>query len=283
MTENRNPKDFHHRRLLILLVSICLFLLFVSSFSASFNNGVRGALNAVLMPMQKGMNKAGSSVFTELQKLQELHYVQEENEILLREIAEMEQENTRLRLELLELEQARELLKLQEQYPQYETVGAHIIGKNSGNWYQSFLIDKGTADGIRLNMNILAMGGLVGVVTAIGPDYATVSSIINEDRYVSAMSVRTGDTFMVKGDLTLYADQKLAMENIKKNAEVDTGDIIVTSNISDIYLPGLLIGYAEEVQTDPDKLTKSGTLLPVVDFESLDNVLVILKTKETGD
>ena len=61
------------------------------------------------------------------------------------------------------------------------------------------------------------------------------------------------------------------------------GDSVVTSNISDKYLPGILIGYISEIQTDPNNLTKSGRITPAVDFSRLDTVLVIQKLKQTAE
>ena len=235
------------------------------------------------MPMQRGMNKAGSYLFGQIENLHELQAVQERNEQLEEELAVLRQQNAHLKLNENELNALRELLKMQEQYPEYETLGAHVIGKSSGNWFQTFMIDKGTQDGIRLDMNVMADGGLVGIVTAVGDTYATVSAIINGGQYVSAMSVRGGSNCLVAGDLNLYGEGLLRLENIALTADVAVGDMIVTSNISDRYLPGLLIGYVESLETDGNQLTQTGTLRPVADFDRLDTVLVFLALKETGE
>ncbi len=283
MADNRNNREFRPRRLLIMLIGVCLFLLLVSSFSSSFNNTVRRVIDSVMMPMQKGMNQAGSFVFSRVRRLQDLYAVEEENAALRAEVEALREANARLKLKLTELDEARALLSLTEQYPEYDMVGAHIIGKNSGNWFQSFLIDKGTDDGLRVNMNVMAGGGLVGVITSVGQNYATVSTIINDGQYVSAMSARTLDTFLVEGDLTLYADAKLALRYISLTADLVPGDQVVTSNISDIYVPGLLIGYVESVTADPNQLTRSGIIRPVADFDRLDTVLVVTAMKTSAD
>lgn len=268
---------------LLILIGICLFLMLLSYFSPSFNSAVRNGINSVLLPMQRGMNKAGSYIFNRIEALRDLQAVQEKNKLLEEELAELRQENAHLKLTENELKELRTLLKMKEQYPEYETLGAHVIGKSSGNWYQSFMIDKGSRDGIQLNMNVMAGGGLVGLVTAVGDGYATVTTIINSGQYVSAMSARSGSNCMVAGDLTLYSDGLLRLENISLSSDVLTGDKIVTSNISDKYLPGLLIGYVETLETDANQLTQTGTLRPAADFDNLNTVLVFLALKETGD
>jgi rod shape-determining protein MreC len=268
---------------LLILIGICLFLMLLSYFSPSFNSAVRNGINSVLLPMQRGMNKAGSYIFNRIQALRDLQAVQEKNKLLEEELAELRQENAHLKLTENELKELRTLLKMKEQYPEYETLGAHVIGKSSGNWFQSFMIDKGSRDGIQLNMNVMAGGGLVGLVTAVGDGYATVTTIINSGQYVSAMSARSGSNCMVAGDLTLYSDGLLRLENISLSSDVLTGDKIVTSNISDKYLPGLLIGYVETLETDANQLTQTGTLRPAADFDNLNTVLVFLALKETGN
>ena len=97
------------------------------------------------------------------------------------------------------------------------------------------------------------------------------------------MTTRSGHSFLVAGSLELYADGMLALENIPLGADVEPGDMVVTSNISDVYLPGLLIGYVEETVTDANRLLRSGSLRPVADFDNLDMVLVITTLKGTGE
>ena len=268
---------------LLILIGVCLFLMLLSSFSPSFNSILRNGVNRALMPMQRGMNKVGSYVFDQIEKLHELQDIQEKAQLLEDEIALLRSQNAQLKLKEKELNELRSLMKMQEQYPEYETVGAHIIGKSSGNYYQSFMIDRGQQDGIQVGMNVLADGGLAGLVTAVGDTYATVETIINSGQYVSAMGTRDGSHFLIAGDLKLYESGLLSLQDAALGSGLETGDMVVTSNISDLYLPGILIGYVEELKTDSNQLTKNGTVRPVADFDSLDSVLVILTLKKQGD
>ena len=282
MADKRNTPSMRPHTGLLILVGVCLFLLLLSSFSSGFSNALRSGVDAVLRPMQKGMNTAGRYLFDRIENYRELSRVQEINDLLSNELAVLRAENARLRLRENELDEMRRLLDLKEQYPQYDTVGAHIIGKNSSNWYRSFLIDKGTNDGIRVNMNVIADGGLVGIVTSVSESYATVSTIINDSQYVSAMSSRSGSSCIVAGNLSLYADGLLELQNIGMDADMAVGDMIVTSNISALYVPGLLIGFTESIVPDPNQLQRSGTLRPAVDFDELDSVLIITTMKVSG-
>ena len=132
-------------------------------------------------------------------------------------------------------------------------------------------------------MNVIADGGLVGIITETGPDWATVRSIIDDSSNVSAMCSSTLDTCLVTGDLTLMDEGKLQFIQLNdKDDAVSVGEKIVTSNISDKFLKGILIGYISDISTDANNLTKSGYLVPVVDFAHLQEVLVIKAVKQTG-
>ena len=268
---------------LLILIGVCLFLMLVSSFSPSFNSVLRNAVNKVLMPMQRGMNKMGSYFSSQMENLRDLKDVQEKAKRQEEELEFLRAENARLKLREKELSELRGLMKMQEQYPDYESLGAHIIGKSSGNYYQSFMIDRGEKDGVRIGMNVLANCGLAGRVTAVGDSYATVETIINSGQYVSAMSTRDGSHFLVSGNLKLYNSGFLGLEDAPITSGLERGDEVVTSNISDLYLPGLLIGYVESLETDSNQLTKTGTIRPVADFDTMDTVMVILTLKEKGE
>ena len=173
-------------------------------------------------------------------------------------------------------------MALSEQYGEYHKVGARIIGRDSGNWFSSFLIDKGTEDGLALDMNVIAGGGLVGRITSVGPNWAKVTSIISDNSNVSGMTLSTGDNLMVSGDLKLMADGCITFSQLmdSQNAVVE-GDKVVTSDISDKFLPNILIGYINSISRDSNNLTKSGLITPAVDFEHLSEVLVITDMKQS--
>jgi rod shape-determining protein MreC len=125
----------------------------------------------------------------------------DENARLKDQVALLTEENTVLQQDKYELHKLQALFKLDEQYNKYEKVGARIIARDSGNWYASFVIDKGTKDGLDVDMNVIADGGLVGRITTVGPNWARVTSIISDDSNVSGMTLATEDNLIVSGDL----------------------------------------------------------------------------------
>ena len=194
---------------------------------------------------------------------------------------ELTEENSQLIQDKEELDRLRELYDLDRQYDDYEKVGARIIAKESGNWFNLFTIDKGSRDGIEVDMNVISGGGLVGIVTEVGSSWSTVRSIIDDNSNVSAMVSTTSDQCMVAGDLRLLDEGALNLLSLTDTEnKVHVGDKVVTSYISEKFLPGILIGYIDELSNDANNLTKSGYITPVVDFRHLQEVLVVLETKE---
>ena len=204
------------------------------------------------------------------------------NEQLQAEIDRLTIENNQLAEDRYELSELRSLYQLDDKFSTYEKIGARVIGKDSGNWFSVFTIDKGTNDGITEDMNVISGSGLVGIVTEVGPNWASVRSCIDDSSNISGMVLSTSDTLMISGDLRLMEDGEIRFSQLTDDSDkVGVGDEIVTSNVSNKFLPGITIGYISSIQTDANNLTKSGTLTPTVDFRHINTVLVIKNLKQS--
>lgn len=268
--------------ILIALTVVCIAVMYIS-FTMNLGGGpLNTAAGTIFTPMQRGINEIGTWITDKTDNLKSLKDVMAENDELQAQVDELTSELNTIKLEQYELDNLRELLKLDEKYPDYEKVAANVIGKDTGNWFSTFLIDKGYKDGIEKDMNVIAGSGLVGIVIDTGPHYAKVRSIIDDVSSVSGQVLSTSDLCTVNGDLQMMSeDQTIELKSLNdSDNEVEPGDQIVTSNVSSKYLQGILIGYIDTVGMDSNNLTKSGTVTPAVDFEHLQQVLVILDKKE---
>ncbi len=262
-----------------VLTVACVLLIVASTIRDGWLTPLRTGVGRLLTPVQSTVNRLGVSIYDAVTEKRKLDEVLGENEERKKTISELMMENTRLEQESYELQRLRELYRLDQNYGKYEKVAARVIAKDPAGWFDVFRIDKGSDDGIRADMNVLAGDGLVGIVTDVGSNYATVRSIIDDSSRVSAMAMQSGDNAIVAGSMELYRDGVLILEDIDANADINDGDKIVTSNISSKYLPGILVGYASGIETDSNRLTKSGYLIPAADFEKLQEVLVITQLK----
>ena len=281
---NRNKIDIPSKYILLALSVLCIIMMVLSYATNIMSTIPQAAAGYTVIPFQKAISYAGNWLFSRSESIKELEALRVENEELKETVNDLTIKINDLTTDKYELAELRQLMSLDERYSDYPTVGARVIGKDAGNWYSTFLIDKGSNDGIKVNMNVLAGAGLVGIVTSVGPNWATVRSIIDDESNISAMVLNTSDTMIVTGDLEMYSEGNIKFTDLRDEDNiVVSGDQVVTSQISSKYLPGISIGYIKEINSDSNNLTKSGYITPVVDFEHLDIVLVITVMKQTKE
>ncbi len=270
-----NPKH-----LLIILIVLCFGLIFLSYRYGGVLSPVRNATGTVVTPMQRGINSVGSFISEKMNVFTSMKDLLKENEELRDQVNLLSYENKLLLQDKYELDELRELYLLDQKYLDYPKVAARVISKDTNNWYNVFTIDKGTRDGLAKDMNVLAGNGLAGIIIEAHYNYSIVRSIIDDKSNVSGMFLKTSDTCIVKGDLKLMDEGKIRVELISKDAEIEDNYEIITSHISDKFLQGILIGYVHGIKLDSSNMTKTAYLTPVVDFERLNEVLIITQLKE---
>lgn len=275
-----NQTSFSSKYWLLILAIVCIVFMGLSLITDKINGPLRAVANYTIVPMQNGINTVGLWMSDLTKNLDTLKELQAENDALQAKVDDLTVKINLLQQDKEELERLRELYKLDEYYSDYKTIGARVTSNDSGNWFSSFVIDKGKNDGIKEDMNVMAEGGLVGIVTEVGPNWARVRSIIDDASNVSGLVLSTSDTCIVNGDLTLMQDGKIRFEQLPNNGtELAVGELVVTSHISNKFLQGIIIGYISDVHQDANNLTRSGYITPAVDFQHLREVLVITSTK----
>ena len=278
--KKKNHISHTNRYILIGLSAFCILMMLLSSFSDRVSGPFKALANVTVIPLQQGINQIGGWMGDMKDNFSTLKQLQAENEKLQEQVDALTTENNYLQEERYEYERLQELYNLDQNYADYEKTAAHVIGKDPGNWFSTFTIDKGSNDGIAVDMNVLAGSGLVGIVTEVGPTWAKVRSIIDDSNNVTGMVLSTSDTCIVSGDLSLMSTGQIAFDQMENNDNVvSVGDQIVTSYISDKYLQGILIGSVSEINVDSNNLTRSGYITPAVDFRNIQEVLVITTTK----
>ncbi len=270
----RQPR-FNTNTIIKVIVVVSLISMILTWETRVTTSPIEQSITYVIIPFQKGITYFGGWFKDRVDFVQNIGELQAINAELEAEVNQLRYENKLLTLDKQELANLRNLYDLDKRYADYPKTGARVIGKDPGNWYEVFLIDKGTSDGIEVNMVVMAGDGLVGRIIEVGPNYAKVKSIIDDAASVSAKILRTKDLCTVSGDKKLGDDGLCLIEYIEADVNVIEGDEIITSHLGDIYPPGILIGTVKSIETDSNKLTKSAVLEPVVDFKHLEEVLVI--------
>lgn len=267
-----------------MMTILCLGLIILSLSSRFSFAPARNVLGYVIVPFQNGINVVGDWLTDQKKGFQSMKKLAEENEKLQEQVDELTAKNNNLSQEREEVVRLRALFELDQDYSEFEKIGAQVISKDPGNWYHTFIINRGTEDGVQVDMNVIAEGGLVGIVTNTGDHWASVRSIIDDSSNVSASVTSISQNCMVTGDLKMMDDGKIRFIQLTdKEDKVQEGDKVVTSSISNKFMKGILIGYISEVEKDSNNLTKNGTIIPAVNFEDIQEVLVIKQLKQQPD
>lgn len=266
--------------LLIALVLACFVLLFISSRFTDSTYNLRSMVSAFVSPMQNGISKFSGTIYNRMSNFSDINSLIEKNQALEDEIAQLKYEMNMLMRDNNELDEYRALFELDQKYIQYPKVAARIISRDSNNFYSTFTIDKGSSQGMQVGMNILAGNGLCGIIYEVYENTSKVRSIIDDTAALSGMFLKSSDTCMISGNLTsMLENGYIDIGMISLNADIEENSEVVTSHISDKYHQGILIGYAVKIQTDASTMTKKAFLIPAVDFEHLEKVLVITELK----
>lgn len=269
-----------------ILAALFVFCIILGIISFRFENKmtpVRSAVSSVIAPMQKGINAIGVKISERMDYATTLKKTVRKNKKLQSQIDKLSAENKLLQQDKYELENFRKLYDLDQQYAGYPKVAARVISSDPDNWYNTFIIDKGSKNGLKKNMNVMANGGLVGIITEVNKSYSKVRSIIDDNSNISGTVLGSSENCIVSGNLKLINNGVIEVSGINGDAKIEDGAEVVTSQISDKYLPGILIGYLKDLKKDSSNITQTGYLSPVVDFSSLDMVLVITQVKDSAE
>ena len=236
----------------LTILTALSILLMILSFTTDLIPDLLGNIAGyTFQPFKEGLTEVSTYIGTRAENMRQVRDVLSENSALRAQIDELSQENDQLVEDRFELMELRDLFELNEEYKGYDKIGARIIGKDPGNWYSVFVIDKGKNDGIKEGMNVIAGAGLVGIVTKTGDTWAQVRSIIDDDSNVSGRMLNTSDNLIVYGSLESMENGTIEFGQLSDpDDEVNVGDKIVTSNISDRYLPGIAIGFISSIKKD---------------------------------
>jgi rod shape-determining protein MreC len=196
-------------------------------------------------------------------------------------IANLENENSLLNQEIMllrdnqaEVDRLSGLLSYQQSHKdQYDLVTARVVARSPNNWYRTLIIDKGTESGLAVNMPVINPYGLVGKVVTVSSNSSQIWLITDREMAVGAILQKTRDTRgIVEG---MGDNSQLRMINIPYYSLVSEGEWVVSSGLSDIYPPGIQIGSIREIKKDANGLVLSATVEPAVNFDQLEEVLVI--------
>lgn len=174
-----------------------------------------------------------------------------------------------------ENEHLRGLLGLSDEHEDYRFVSAYIISWESSDYTSAFTIGKGTNSGLEAGMCAITENGqVVGLVTDVGLNWATITTLMDSSLEISVSISSSGYTGVVQGTYLPDNTSVLRMNYLPTDAVVRNNDQVVTTG-STLYPRGLLLGYITNVSLDETGVAKYATLRPSCDIDSLEQIFII--------
>ncbi len=280
---NRVRQDKNNRRRFWALVFVVVSLFCIIFFAARgrFQVPVSSqAVSLVLSPFQSAFGWVSGELRGITDSIWDVVTVHEQNKMLRNEVAQLRVQNLQASEYAAENARLRALLDYKQAASQFDLVAARVIGRESATWSSMIVINRGTMDGIQNNMPVVTEKGLVGHVVEAGPNSSKVQLILDPRSSVGTLIQRPDSRVagIVEGDMDNPTMPR--MVNIPKNADVDEGDMIVTSGFGGIYPKGLAVGIVSSLKNDAGGLLKIAVLEPAVDFQRLEDVMVIVASRE---
>ena len=265
--------DIRQRSGYLFLAVVVAHVLLISAQVNSKTSGMpilETVTFGIFAEVQRAVSSAVSGIRQGWSGYVGLRQVRAENESLKRELAEARvaiQEQQALAARARGLEH---LLELRD-HTDLRTTAANVIGAAATPDFRTITIDKGTRDGLRADMAVVAPAGVVGRVVVPSGRAAKVQLLIDRNAAAGAIIQRSRAQGVVAGG----GDERLTLDNVSEASDVQTGDTVVTSGIEGIYPKGFVIGRVESIEKNGPAYRRI-IVRPAVDFSALEDVLIVV-------
>lgn len=260
--------------LLLVAVIAVLFVARISGLERERLSPVEIWFRDLLAPLQSGASAVLSGTKTAGEYTESRSRLIQDKKNLTAEIVQLNKEIDALHEKELENVRLRRLLGMQESIKgEWGSVAARVIARDPGNWYHTVTLDKGSEDGLAKGMAVINGDGLVGQVLSVTKKTAEVLLILDKDGAVSCLAQLSRTPGVAEG-----VDSPkgfLQMIHTPEDTNLKENQVIVTSGLGGIFPAGLRIGYIVKVESEANGLMKQALIKPFVDFDRLEEVLVL--------
>jgi rod shape-determining protein MreC len=271
-------KLFTTRIRVVLVVAVLAALVVIGSMllwpgqATPINN----ALSMVLNPVKNGVTILVDKAEQLYDYLFHYDLLQAENDLLREQIAQQNEDIRNSQNYKEENERLRTLLSLAEKHTDYELEIANVVDWNAGGYGSTLTISKGSSAGLEEGMcAITESGQVVGLITEVGTNWSTVTTILDTTSEIGAYIFGSGYTCIAQGSFELMGDGQLRASYLSSSATIRNSDQLLTSGDGDIYPPGLVIGTVSDVGDDETNVAKYAVISPTVDLMQVEQVFVI--------
>ncbi len=277
-------KRYKNRMIVALVTIILIIVIGVTSGDRAKLSGFEKTIGNILSPVQKVFFNISKTISDGFSTITNISKIKEENEELQKTIAKLEEENRKYEDIISKTDFLRNESKLKER-TKYKLIEAQIIGKEPGNWFDRFIIDKGLKDGVKKGDTVIegveveqdiVQEGIVGRVVDVGDNCAKITSIVDESSNISFKIIRTQDGGILSGSLdNENLDNEIKGYLFDSKVDVVKGDKLFTSGLGGVYVKDLYIGEVNDVVKKDEDLMKRISVTPAVNFKKIYKVYVI--------
>jgi len=279
--KKRNLKSRH---ILIILVTIVIIIIAIFSITLKENrelNKFESLIKDSVTSFQKVIYYPFKFVINKVDNFRELKDIRKKYQKLLPEVDRIDSlmaENIELRKQL---DSMKEELGIDYTLNEYEFLNATVINRNISHWYNTITIDKGTYNGVKVDMVVVNSQGLIGRIVSTTTFTSDIRLLTTSDTNNKISVTISGGGNSVNGLIKDYNYNSgyLEVEGVSNTEKVNEGDYVYTSGLGGVFPSGILIGTVENITTDEYDLAKIIDVLPIADFDDI-NYVAILKRKE---
>lgn len=272
-------KDFLRKNGGILLIIALLLSILIgvgSSILQGNTDPLSNMVNTVTAPIRSGVSTVADWAEGVYQYVFRYGEIQKELDSLRTQVANLEGQVRQNEEAIRENEQLRDLLELHQRRQDFTFESARVTDRSTSNWESTLTLSKGSSSGIEVGDCVITETGvLVGVVSQVGHNWSTISTVINTDTEMGGIVSRTYSAGVLEGDFALMTQGKLKLNYLPEGAQLVSGDEVLTSGKGDMFPSGLVVGRVSGVFTDPSGQSRYAVVVPDADFASLIEVFVI--------
>ena len=252
-----------------ILAALLLSQIVLMSYNAKRPDSEQSLLRTWIMTPLSAVGKVANGVLSSITgtvgSYTDLRGARAENIQLREENEQLKGDLNRATERAAELDLLRTQLALPS-HPQYRQIAANVLARDTSNWFRRLTIDRGSLDGVKLNMPVATAGGIVGRVISLGPNFSMVQVISDKQAGVGAMLQNSRAPGNVRG----LDSARCELKNISTNETVQEGEAIVTTGLDRIYPKGMLIGTVERIESDPNAPFSKIIVKPAAPVDRLD-------------
>lgn len=277
--------EFFHSKIFKLFVALAIVLaglMLRASMSPGSGNFVTNVVGFFTAPLQNLTSSVSESTGSMMDRYFNADEIYQENQQLKEQIRILTEQQVELEQYRWENESLKNFMGLKEEHPDHEYVMASVVSRDPNSRFHSFVIDKGSLDGVKYLDPVITDDGLVGRITEVGLTFSKITTVLDPALHVGCYNARTRDMGTITGRIEAAEEGLCSMELVSRSSTAAKDDIIVTAGSTGLFPKDLVIGRIVSISTESDGKSMTAMIQPAADVEKVTNVLVITSFRGQG-